>query len=199
MLRVTYVDNLLQYIIRVHPDNFHSDVKTGASALPHVRISAPVERNACSLAVDHDLESARNDSVVTACPIQQSKISLLSKGRKIGRIQSLVDKAAEINSSYEARSDKENWYVPHLSRRQVSVHPRGGGGELFHPHPFSKGWPRAGGRVHGERTRVDLCIWRLQRWGRERGIGCDKQSKRHEVDEGEAGDVPLPGEEMVGS
>ena len=36
--------------------------------------------------------------MVTACPIQQSKISLLGKGVKIGRIQSLVDKAADIDS-----------------------------------------------------------------------------------------------------
>ena len=31
------------------------------------------------------------------------------------------------------------------------------------------------------------------------GSGCDKQSKRHEVDGGEAGDVPLLGEGMVES
>ena len=81
---VTYINDLLQHVIRVHPDHFHSDVTTGTSALPHVCISAPVERNTCSTAVDHNLKSARNDGVVTACPIQQSKTSLSGKGRKSG-------------------------------------------------------------------------------------------------------------------
>ena len=100
---VTYVDDLLQHVIRVYPDHFHSDVATGTSAFPHVRISAPVERNTCSTAVDHNLKSARNDGVVTACPIQQSKISLLGKGRKTRRIQCLIDKAVYVNSSHEVR------------------------------------------------------------------------------------------------
>ena len=76
---VTYIDDLLQHVIRVYPDHFHSDVATGTSALPNICISAPIERNTHSTAVDHNLKNARNDGMVTACPIQQSKISLLGK------------------------------------------------------------------------------------------------------------------------
>ena len=89
MRQKTHLNYLRQQVVRVYPDNLHSDISTLVTPLPHIPIPTPAHHRFFLVILDLDLEGSRKKFAFSARPIQRFEPFCSGRGRETGHVHCL--------------------------------------------------------------------------------------------------------------